>query len=110
MTTSPPDQTPLTPARVQRVGKTESLPVDAQVEQSDRGYRVHFTLRGERVVAQKQTVLTEQVVVRRRLAPNTAHIQATLRREDVSIEPDGLGVSISESPPGPDLTATRPLI
>ena len=68
---------------------SDRLPLDARVERAGSGWRVRIPVRAEQVHVEKQSVVAEQVVVRKRTTEERARLDADLRREELEVDSDG---------------------
>ncbi|HEY3108498.1 MAG TPA: DUF2382 domain-containing protein [Chloroflexota bacterium] len=76
----------------------EPLALDARVERGvGGGWRVTIPLRAERVRANRQTVVREEVVLRRRMVSGVERIEGSVAGEKLRVEADG------------DIEATQPI-
>ncbi len=71
-----------------RWSDADRLPLEARVERAGSGWRVRLPVRAEEVQVEKQSVVAEHVVVRRRTAEERARVDAALRREELDIDVD----------------------
>jgi len=70
-------------------GRGEYLPLDGRLEPLGRGWLLRLPLRADRITTEKQTVVAERVVVRRKPREEVAHISETVRREELQVETRG---------------------
>ena len=76
----------------------EPLALDARVERGvGGGWRVTIPLRVERIRADRQTVVREEVVLRRRMVSGVERVEGAIAREQLRVEGHG------------DLEATQPI-
>jgi stress response protein YsnF len=74
------------------------LPLDARVERAaDGGWRITVPLRAERIQADRQTVVREEVVLRPRVVSGVERVEGEVAREELRVEVKG------------DLEATQPI-
>lgn len=64
------------------------LPLGAQIETTDRGWRLRLRVRAEDVSVSKRTIVAEEVLVRIRPIADVARVRETIRREELRIETD----------------------
>jgi uncharacterized protein (TIGR02271 family) len=79
----------------------ELAPTEATIERAENGWSIRLPLRREELRAEKRTVVAERLLIRRKEVADVAHLEATVRREE-------LRVSGSETPVH-DLDVTQPL-
>lgn len=65
------------------------LALEAQVEQSPFGYTIHLPVRAERVTVEKWPVVVEEVVVRTTQVDETAHLDESVRHEELHVDTVG---------------------
>ena len=65
------------------------LPLEASAAEWEHGWRVRLPTRAEHVELEKQAVIYERVVVRRREIDQLDHVAAVVRREELSVEVEG---------------------
>jgi len=71
-----------------RRARSDHLPLDARVERVGSGWRVRLPVRAEQVHVEKQSFVTEQVVVLKRWTEEQASVDADLRREELDVDGD----------------------
>lgn len=67
----------------------ERLTLAARVEPDERGWSIYLPVRAERVTAAKRVAVHEEVVVRREEIETVLEPEATVRREELRVEPHG---------------------
>jgi stress response protein YsnF len=76
----------------------QPLALDARVERAvDGGWRVTIPLRAERVRADRQTVVRQEVVLRPRMVSGVERVDGSVAREELRVDAQG------------DLEATQPI-
>jgi stress response protein YsnF len=79
-------------------GGAEPLALDARVERTaDGGWRITVPLRAERVRADRETVVREEVVLRPRVISDVERVEGEVAREELRVDVQG------------DLEATQPI-
>ena len=66
-----------------------ALPLEATPVIRQLGWSIRLPVRAEEVVVQKQVVVCERVVVRRRESNDLAHKDGRIRREQLKVDVEG---------------------
>src|SRR4051812_8642581 len=64
----------------------QPLPVAARIAPSGSGWEVRVPLRAEQVAVQKQTMVAEQVTIRRNQIAEVVRVHDTIAREQLTVE------------------------
>ena len=62
------------------------LPLESAAVPSDQGWAIRLRVRAELVVTDKQVVVYERVVVRRREIDDVQRLESSVRREELSVD------------------------
>jgi stress response protein YsnF len=65
------------------------LALEATPEPSESGWSIRLRVRAEQLTITKQVVVRERVVLRRRELSEVAHLDTTVRREELRVEREG---------------------
>ena len=66
-----------------------SLPLEAHVESSGRGWTIRLPVRAEQITVHKQPVVVEEVAVQVRQVRDVVRLEDTVRREEVRADTEG---------------------
>ena len=65
------------------------VPLEARIDAVGGGWTIHLPVRAEQVTVSKQTMVVEEISLRREQAQEIARPAATVRREELRVEPEG---------------------
>jgi hypothetical protein len=77
-------------------GPLRQLALEATPEPNGWGWSIRLPVRAEQLTVTKQVVVRERVVLRRREVSEVAHLDTTVRREELRIQREG-DVAVTES-------------
>jgi hypothetical protein len=65
------------------------LPLEAQIERSNGGWRIRLPVRAEQVKVEKRVVVAEEVRIWKDRVPEVARVEGDVHREELVVRPIG---------------------